>query len=549
MKRRISYMTDSSSLPNPDSKLLQINSTSLSIQPQPNHHLHGAKEDRITLALDELPVELTSILKQCRELHIRWASDRPYEASTPFASRISPGLHVFVTPEEVQTSSKDLCNSLKELFGEGIKCSSFNETFTPLAPLSARFSHSTTHQYYSALQSPTSFLTHLASLLPTSSSLSSAPTTFDLSYTSLSHSLTVSTFHAAASTPQGWNDTITSHPHGRTEIGILFETPSLPSARDEEDEDAHAITLSGGLLVLGESEKFAPTLFSTPSRHHIHPARFSASFKQPTGLHPTLALSFPDVSALKPPTQPAKKGPNATADKQEKDQTCALHTHLTLPSSIFIDKYAFRDDLLLSSHNLASLRSLTGPSDLELPDWKIPSWGSAALFEITPPPRKQSGQQTSREATYQVTIPLHARYLPPSRTSGYAHVPIPVPVVFWACTSASGTKFATDPFDRAHLGYEGLFGERTVFYHLRPVVSGGATGAGGGAGVGSGGQGRVGSGGQGRVGSGGEGGGVRSRGERGGLTLDLKLPVLNLSPRSAAYIEPVTVAVVLVGFA
>ena len=27
---------------------------------------------------------------------------------------------------------------------------------------------------------------------------------------------------------------------------------------------------------------------------------------------------------------------------------------------------------------------------------------------------------------------------------------------------------STNPFDRAHLGYEGLFGPRTMFYHLVP---------------------------------------------------------------------------------
>lgn len=29
----------------------------------------------------------------------------------------------------------------------------------------------------------------------------------------------------------------------------------------------------------------------------------------------------------------------------------------------------------------------------------------------------------------------------------------------------------TSPFDRVHLGYEGLFGPRTMFYHLRPEHS------------------------------------------------------------------------------
>lgn len=41
-------------------------------------------------------------------------------------------------------------------------------------------------------------------------------------------------------------------------------------------------------------------------------------------------------------------------------------------------------------------------------------------------------------------------------------------MVFWACTAEEGSKFPINPFDRTNLGYDGLFGPRTMFYHLNP---------------------------------------------------------------------------------
>lgn len=45
---------------------------------------------------------------------------------------------------------------------------------------------------------------------------------------------------------------------------------------------------------------------------------------------------------------------------------------------------------------------------------------------------------------------------------------LPTPAVFWACPSEEGTKFSVNPFDRRALGWDGLFGERTMFWSLRP---------------------------------------------------------------------------------
>lgn len=147
------------------------------------------------------------------------------------------------------------------------------------------------------------------------------------------------------------------------------------------------------------------------------------------------------------------------------DATCALHTYLTLPSTIFGDKYqlATTDLLFLESHNLASLRAISGETDLEAPDWAVKHWGSTWLFELAPP----TNTDTPIPSNWTATIPLHLRYLEPSE-SGYRSTRVPWPVVFWACTAEDGSKMGVNPFDRTNLGWDGLFGARTMFYQLRP---------------------------------------------------------------------------------
>ncbi|KAF2261094.1 PIG-X/PBN1, partial [Lojkania enalia] len=207
-----------------------------------------------------------------------------------------------------------------------------------------------------------------------------------------------------------------------------------------------------------------PTRFQTPTRHYPlppPPLTYIARISTPTGLHPTLLI-------------------NLSRAPQPPNPTCKLHTHLTLPSYLFIDKYSFTDPLFLSSHNLHSLRSLSGATDLEAPDWVIKQWGSAALFEIVVPlPSQISDRAGTRDgdanAGWNISIPMHLRYLPASQSS-HASVPVPWPVVFWACRSEEGTKLSTNPFDRIHLGYEGLFGPKTRFMHVAPSASGNGTG-------------------------------------------------------------------------
>src|SRR3954452_15863481 len=116
-------------------------------------------------------------------------------------------------------------------------------------------------------------------------------------------------------------------------------------------------------------------MFSFPSRHQplLEPASNTVSFTPPTGLHPTMSISMPRSSLKRPPAS--------------SEATCALHTYLTLPSTIFGDQYQLgtTDNLFLESHNLIALRALAGEMDLEAPDWVVNRWGSNWLLELATP--------------------------------------------------------------------------------------------------------------------------------------------------------------------
>jgi hypothetical protein len=223
--------------------------------------------------------------------------------------------------------------------------------------------------------------------------------------------------------------------NSRLEVGIL----SVEKAIQPEE-----LSLGGFLTVLGENTKPSPTLFSFPARHHPSSETFTSHFLLPTGLHPTLSLS---ISASSSPME---------------DRSCKIHAHLTLPRSIFADKYQLSDPLFLASKNLTAIHYITSPVDLEAPSYTLTTWGSSVLLELSPPSAPATLAWTAQ-------IPLHLRYHSPStNSSGLTNLTLPYPVIFWACTADEGSKFPINPFDRVNLGYDGLFGPRTLFYHLSP---------------------------------------------------------------------------------
>ncbi|RAL10005.1 uncharacterized protein BO97DRAFT_456956, partial [Aspergillus homomorphus CBS 101889] len=375
----------------------------------------------------------------------------------PFASRVSPGLHVYFTPRVEGEDTEAVCRVLKGVFGLGLKCLDYEKSFTRSDVTS---SPETVWQYYSPLASLDGlvefFQRKVCGLKDGEGAAAEcrrqaaellAADSVDISYDASSRALVLSGFWSEAPGGEGWTEYIRAPVAGskdKMEVGFLGA---------ERAVDPEEIKMGGLLGVVGEDDKLKPTLFSFPSRHHALPrdAVFSVSFPSPTGLHPTMAVSMSPAALQRPPASP--------------DATCTLHTYLTLPSYIFGDKYQLGTDdrLFLESHHLVKLQSVTGETDLEAPDWSVSRWGSNWLFEVATPPADRSPEH------WNVTIPLHLRYLHPSE-SGYRSAAVPWPVVFWACTASEEARMQFNPFDRVDLGWEGLFGPQTVFYQVHPAA-------------------------------------------------------------------------------
>lgn len=97
MRRRVTYITKPSQALDPDE--CNIAGGTLSGPP-----IAAVREDRLTFALDELPQDLQSLLRDCRELHIRWSSATPSETVSPLLSRVPPGFHLFYTPRDASAA-------------------------------------------------------------------------------------------------------------------------------------------------------------------------------------------------------------------------------------------------------------------------------------------------------------------------------------------------------------------------------------------------------------------------------------------------------------
>jgi hypothetical protein len=352
------------------------------------------------------------------------------------------------------------------------------ESFTTPPILSGRFSHSASRQFYSyvpTIEDIVHYIVH--KICPQSSDDCKIKAQellladyVDADYDSISHALVLKAFWSKSHLPnQQWIEThhLPSKSDGSAlEVGVLT---------NEKPDDVEELKYSGFLTQVGKDRApctffplllscffympchtnitlsiLAPVLFSFPSRHHPSLSTFATAFDQPTGLHPTLRVTLPAAAASSPPSPP-----------------CHLHTYLTLPSTLFIDRYPLSDALFLRSHNLKALHALSGATDLEAPDYLTKTWGSDALFEVDTS-TAQSGED------FEFTVPLHLRYLPPTNsTHGLRHTPVPDPVLFWACPAEEYGKFSSSPFERVNLGYDGLFGPKTLFYHVTPAPSSG----------------------------------------------------------------------------
>lgn len=382
-------------------------------------------------------------------------------------SQVYITIHVLTCP----LSNGQLCSALKDAFGP-LDCDTPQTSFTTLP--NDRFSHATAYQYFTPLDSLDPLITYAQRTLcpsPTTSSPEAASHcasrvarlaqagSLDVSYDTISHALktTATWSHQSqpldVATPPSSSSSSSPANH-RVEVGVLSADHDLQPGGASTVEP-HEIGMAGVLTVLGQDTKPGAAVFKFPARHRrVEAGSFTAGVVHAAGLHPTLRVEL-----------------NAAAAQTPSDDECAPHAYLTLPRAVFADRYQLADPLFLASKNLTALRYLSQPVDLEAPDYVMGLWGSAALLELSPPPPPDSEDGGS---SWTAEVPLHLRYLAPA-AGGYGSVEVPYPTVFWACTTEEGTKFPSSPFERVNLGYDGLFGPRTVFWHVdpQPVEAGG----------------------------------------------------------------------------
>lgn len=229
----------------------------------------------------------------------------------------------------------------------------------------------------------------------------------------------------------------------RAEVGI-FSTDPLAG-------EPHEIGLGGLVATAAADETKEPSIvaYAIPSRHRQAESSFSVKVLEPQGLHPTLQLA---VSSAHPPS--------ADDTNSGYEEQCTLHAYLTLPRTIFADRYQLADGLFMASKNLTKLRYASQPVDLEMPEYKTPQWGSTVLLDLAPP--------TNSDSPWTAEVPLHLRYMPPT-PGGLSHTEVPYPAVFWTCKANEDTPFTDNPFDRANVGYDSLFGPHAVYWHVQPL--------------------------------------------------------------------------------
>ncbi|EGX89254.1 protein pbn1 [Cordyceps militaris CM01] len=405
--------------------------------------INTMREDRFTIPIDEIPANFASVLRDFSSLQVRWASPQQQNTISPFSSRISPGLHVsyYAPAKQRDVDPSKLC-TLLQAFGP-VGCES-REAFTEIDHKS---NDSITGRYFyqhvEALEDfmayfSTTFCTELDPECQARVRGLNVAASLDITYDAEPQTVKMTAFWPLRSQ----NLVAIAADSRRTEVGIM-------GLDEPVNMKPHELGVSGTLTVLKEQTKPGPVFFAFPARHRASPASFSSRFATPTGLHPTMQLGF---DSNKPPVDGG---------------SCKMYAYLTLPRTIFADRYQLADDLFLASKNLTAAPYTSLPVDLEAPEYTTSVWGSTVLLELAPPAMRAYPDAWTAE------VPLHLRYLRPSET-GIEDIEVPFPAVFWACGPVQSVDFTKSPFDRIHLGYDDLFEDGTVFWHVYPQGRGGS---------------------------------------------------------------------------
>lgn len=207
-----------------------------------------------------------------------------------------------------------------------------------------------------------------------------------------------------------------------TEIGVF--------GRDLQSEP-HDLVPIGARIMFNEaepSEEYVQRTMIHVKPRNRHLPHVAVELRQ-NGLHPVVTLAEPET-----PSDP------------DLDH-CKLYTYWTLHRLVFLDPYQ------LPPH--AKVVANYGTRDLELPEYKLDTWGNEVLVEHT-------------NASFPLEVTLHARYQLP-QSSPHTPVTFAKPALFWACQGDSdGYVLNLLPFDNRQViggSWEKLFGNDTIYYH------------------------------------------------------------------------------------
>ncbi|ANB11588.1 Pbn1p [Sugiyamaella lignohabitans] len=180
-----------------------------------------------------------------------------------------------------------------------------------------------------------------------------------------------------------------------------------------------------------------------PKQHRQLPvsSSYRADFSKPVGLHPKHNLHLSNI--------------------ESPDQHCRLYSKYTIPKALFVDKYQLADLDRSTAMSTAKgkLIAVWGETDLEAPVWSVDGWGSELLVEIY-----HNSDIQSSDFTFE--LPLHSRYEFPQMNSTSVTQNLPWPIVFWVCPDFQQEQRHIGEIKG--LGYESLFPDNTLYYHLTP---------------------------------------------------------------------------------
>lgn len=438
-------------------ELVEIKGTSL-VLPSIQYH----RQDRFTIPVDLVSSGWHHLLKRCNSLRLQFTNDESFDHSI-FGDYMQQGLSINYIPDAsaqdrsaLRKDQETISKTIAQLLRLDVRPESFIMT-----PTSLKFADHSVGQ--DAIHSM------VQEMLPVAvrDNWQSVQIDYDPEDSS---NLVIEVY---------WDKYISSDTFSfdksiRTEIGVF--------SLDEKLTTIDNIGLNGVRFILNEKGiDTKKTAFQFSPRHRLIPdVTFSTTVSEPVGLHPNLKLEIHNSTLIEPPLKLESESESINSE------ICQLYSVMNIPKDFFIDRYQVKDEKF-EEHGLKMI-GLFGDSNLELPSYKMPNWGTETLLQL----------DITKSVIFD--LPLHSRYEMPSNEASF-NTSLPNPTMFWACDLQVPISILTElgktgdlsrniylsqiaelestlqvlsksPFQHKFLDYESYFDDNTVFYHLESISQG-----------------------------------------------------------------------------